>query len=139
MKLAMAVAAVCLSLPVPSVQPARDISGHWDGSIAAPDMDLSMAVDVTRNSSGELAGTISIPAQGLQDVPLKNVSLDGSAVRFVLETESGGGPFDGDLSSDGRMIAGNFVTRGQAVHFSMTLARNRSSADDRMIRRSRSG
>ena len=95
-------------------------SGHWEGSIAAPGLELEFAVDLAKNSKGELVGTISIPSQNLNGVPLTSVSADGPAVRFVLRSSTGGGPFEGGLSADGTTLSGDFITRGFAVPFSLT-------------------
>jgi hypothetical protein len=109
-----------LAVPSSGAQPAPNVSGHWEGSIAAPGMALAIAVDLARNTKGEPVGTISIPAQDIKGVPLSTVSVDGTAVRFVLQTASGGGPFEGTLAADGRTISGDFIVRGFAVPFSMT-------------------
>ena len=38
-----------------------DPSGHWEGSIQAPDRDVKIEVDLAKNRKGEIAGTIGIP------------------------------------------------------------------------------
>ena len=120
MKLAIVAACVLLSAGSLYAQGAADPSGHWEGSINAPGLELDIAVDLAKNAKGEIVGTISIPSQNLNSVPLSSVSADGPSVRFVLRTGSGGGPFEGGLSSDGKTLSGDFITRGFAVPFSMT-------------------
>jgi hypothetical protein len=55
-------------LPAPTLlaQTAIDPSGHWEGAVDAPGMQLRFEVDLARNSLGELAGTVSVPAEKLR-------------------------------------------------------------------------
>jgi hypothetical protein len=99
-------------VPVPSAhaQLAADPSGHWEGAIQAPGKDVKFEVDLARNSKGELAGTFSNPAQNIKGYPVANVAVEGRSIRFLLKTNSGGGPFDGVLSADGTSMSGHFTT-----------------------------
>jgi hypothetical protein len=105
-------------------QTAADPSGHWEGTIKAPDKDVPIEIDLAKNSNGELAATFSNPGEHLSGLPLANVVADGRSLRFVLKAGSGGGPFDGMLADDGRSITGTFtVATGQgnfALPFTLT-------------------
>src|SRR5436190_3050717 len=39
-------------------QASPDLSGHWEGSVRSPGMELAFQIDLVRSASGELAGTI---------------------------------------------------------------------------------
>ena len=102
-------------LPTPGslaqAQGAPDPSGHWEGTLKVPQMELKVEIDLARDSRGVVAGTFSQPAQGVKGLPLSSVTVEASAVRFVVK----GGPepatFDGALSADGTSISGT-VTQG---------------------------
>jgi len=71
--------AIALLCSAPSLRAQRtvDPSGHWDGGIQTPEMSISIQVDLTRDRSGQLVGTISVPPQNLKGFPLVMESADG--------------------------------------------------------------
>src|SRR5580704_1024032 len=91
--------AALLLLPPPSLlaQTAVDPSGHWEGAIQVPQMDLNIEIDLAKNSKGELMGTFGNPGERLKGLPLANVAVDGRAVTFEIKAGSGGGTFRGDV------------------------------------------
>jgi hypothetical protein len=117
------VASSLLALPAQNLlaQTAVDPSGHWEGSIKAPAMDLTVIIDLAKNGNGELAGTISIPAQHLQGFPLASVTLHGDSVSFQMKG-SAPGPrtFTGSLVDGGNVIAGEFAGQAGTLPFSLT-------------------
>jgi hypothetical protein len=121
------VAALCL-VPAPSLyaQSAADPSGHWDGAIQAPGKEHKFEVDLAKNSKGELAGTFSNPAQNVNGYPLTNVAVDGRSIHFLLKVNSGGGPFDGVLSADGKSIAGDFTAATPQGNFTVPFSLTRT-------------
>jgi len=88
-----------------------DASGHWEGAIHAPHMDVPIAIDFAKNAAGELAGAFDNPGSGLRDFPLSNVAVDGTSVTFEIKA-AGGGTFRGTLGADGKSMRGTFFTRG---------------------------
>lgn len=82
-------------------------TGHWEGTIQAPDREVKIEVDLTKDSQGSPRGTFSNPAQGIQRYPLSSVVVENRSIRMVLQA-SGGGTFDGALSDDGRSMSGEF-------------------------------
>jgi hypothetical protein len=101
-------------------QAAADPSGHWEGTLKVPNMDIKVEVDLAKNNKGEMAGTFSQPEQGVKGLPLSTVAADGRSVKFVVK----GGPepatFDGMLSDDGKSITGRVTQAGQAIPFALT-------------------
>jgi hypothetical protein len=101
-------------------QPAADPSGHWEGTLKVPNMELKVEIDLAKNSNGEMAGTFSQPAQGVKGLPLSTVAVEGRAVKFVVK----GGPepatFDGTLSEDATSITGRVSQAGQGMPFTLT-------------------
>lgn len=92
-------------------QTAVDPSGHWEGAIQIPNMEMKIEIDLTTNDKGELAGTFGQSAQGVKGLPLSTVGIDGRSVRFVFKGTEGPATFEGVLSADGQSIAGE-VTQG---------------------------
>ena len=106
-------ASVALSvLTTPLGAQVQNASGHWEGSIEAPGQPLVVMVDLEQ-TDGAWSGTIDIPAQGADDLPLLDVSVDvdSGAVRFTIGAGTGEPTFEGTLS--GGEITGEF-TQGPA-------------------------
>jgi hypothetical protein len=116
-----AVLAALLVVLVPSLraQTAADPSGHWEGAIQAPDVEVRIEVDLTRNGNGELAGTISIPANTLKGLPLSSVTVENGAVTFDVRL-AGGGRFQGEILADGKSLSGVFAGQAGTAPFSLT-------------------
>src|SRR5712691_453439 len=113
------IAALSLSSSVPSLhaQTAADPSGHWQGTLQAPGMDVEFEVDLAKNGKGGLAGTVSIPAQRIKGLPLMKVAVEGGSVTFYARSDQ---PLTGILSADGKAMSGDFFVGGASVPFSMT-------------------
>jgi len=110
-------------IPVPATflfgQNAVDPSGHWQGTIQAPDKAIGFEVDLAKNGDGELVGTVSIPAQQVKGLPLGKVTVEGGAVSFYARSDQ---PLRGVLSADGTSMSGDFSARGASLPFTMTRA-----------------
>ena len=100
-------------------QPAADPSGHWEGAIHAPNMDVTIEIDLAKNGNGEAAGTFS--GQNVKSLPLANFSIDGRSVGFQIK---GSLPadriFKGALSADGTAMSGDYSQGGYTVPFNLT-------------------
>jgi hypothetical protein len=107
-----------------SAQRSADPTGHWDGGIHTPEMFISVQVDLTRNSSGQLAGTISVPPQNLKGFPLVIESAEGRTISFRFRGAPGNRVFQGVIAEDGGAISGDFIQSG----FSMPFALSRTGA-----------
>src|SRR6476620_12627958 len=105
-------------------QVAADPSGHWEGTLKVPQMELKVEIDLARDSRGVFAGTFGQPAQGVKGLPLSSVTVEASAVRFVVK----GGPepatFDGALSADGTSSSATAAQRGDSNTVSRMPARD---------------
>ena len=64
-------------------QTAVDLTGHWEGTIQAPGMDVGVEIDVTKNDKGDFAGTFGQPGQHLKGLPLTNFAVASRSV--ILE------------------------------------------------------
>jgi len=98
-------------------QSAIDPSGHWQGAVQLPGREVAVEVDFSRNSLGELSGTINTPDEAIRGLPLRTVSVAGSSIRFEARRDQ---PFAATLSSDGKAMFGEYTVAGYALPFSMS-------------------
>lgn len=118
------IAAFCFSLLLTShtvsfAQATMNAAGHWEGSIALPSMELNVAVDLALDGNGKWSGDIDIPAQKVTDMPLKAISVSGSAVTFEISMGQGEPTFRGELAEDGQTISGDFTQGGNTFPFTL--------------------
>jgi hypothetical protein len=97
-----------------------DPAGHWEGTIAAPNRSIAVELDFVRNGKGELEATLAIPEQRLKGLPLANLSVDGSALRFQLGKNAGDRSYTATLSADGSTMTGDYTQEGHAMPFTAT-------------------
>jgi len=103
------------------------LTGHWTGAIELPGKKLELDVDFA-GAPGAWTGDISIPLQGVRDLALAEVRLDGSAVAFKIPGIPGDPTFTGTLSEDLTEIAGSFTQGGQTFPFSLTNGQSPAAA-----------
>lgn len=101
-----------------------DIRGQWEGNITLPNRALEIQVRFDRTDSGHWKGTIDIPLQRAQNLPLQSVRFDPPQVHFELQAGPGLAVFEGQFEGD--KMAGNFQQAGMSFPF--TLARKREAA-----------
>ena len=65
-------------------QSTADPSGHWEGAIKLPESQVVIEVDLAIDGTEPLAGTVTIPSQGMKAFPLSGVAVEGSSIRFQL-------------------------------------------------------
>ena len=116
------IAAALLLVPPASLraQTAVDPSGHWEGTIQAPNMQVKVDIDLAKNGKGELAGTFGEPAQGVKGLPLSTVAVEGASVRFVVKGGPDPATFQGKLSADGASMSGEVAQAGYSIPFTLT-------------------
>lgn len=92
------------------------VAGDWNGSIRVPGQALTFAAHLGTDGTG----TVDIPAQGAKGLAVTDLTVDGTAVAFMLPAVPGGGAFTGTLSADGATITGDFTQGSAKVPFTMT-------------------
>ncbi|HLK62537.1 MAG TPA: hypothetical protein VKU19_03800 [Bryobacteraceae bacterium] len=116
--ISMGLAVWCAAAPAQSPQKP---SGHWEGKIQIPDHELVMNLDLDRNAAGAWVGSMSVPGSTSIDVPVDNLVVDGTGVRFVAALPMRAS-FDGRLSGDGRSLSGNASNADGQAPFRLTRA-----------------
>ena len=135
--LTWATAALCSPLyanPQTSAPPPdqETAAGHWDGEITLPAGSLKIAVDLAKEEAG-WSGTIDIPAQGLRDFTLSDVSVDGRDVGFKMPKIPGDPTFEGKLSNDGDTLAGEFRQGGATLTFKLVRGEKAAEAQPEFV------
>jgi hypothetical protein len=90
-------------------QSIHDPFGHWMTTLSLPIGEMTIEIDLAADSGGRPMGQFSQPRQQLAGLPLTNVKVDGTSVRFDIP---GGleASFSGRIDADGQSIAGEFST-----------------------------
>jgi pimeloyl-ACP methyl ester carboxylesterase len=100
--------------PARAAEPAA-AGGHWEGEINLPQNQvLQLKVDL-EEASGAWKGTVDIPSQGAKGLPLEQIAVQGSKVRFVIAGVPGAPTFDGALENG--EIRGAFTQGGGSATF----------------------
>jgi hypothetical protein len=105
-------------------QTATDPSGHWSGTFQGPETEIGLEIDLAKNSKGEIVGTINFPNENVKGIPLRVVSVKGRSITFSPRADQS---FTGEISADGKTIAGEFKGIGPlgnefATPFTLTKA-----------------
>ena len=93
-----------------------NLSGHWEGSIKVPGMELRVEIDLAAASGGALTGTMSIPSQNVKGLPFLNVAVEGKSVTFNSRDDQ---VFKGTLSANGQALSGILDMSGFTIPFSL--------------------
>ncbi len=93
-------------------------AGHWEGQIEVPSLKLDILVDLAQKE-GAWTGTIAVPAQGLKDFALGQITVEDKQISFVMPGVPGDPSFSGRLAEDGKAISGNFTQGGQTFPFKL--------------------
>ncbi len=113
--------AVAMVAAIALVGPARvlaqsSLQGHWEGAITLPGVPLQIRTDFKQVDTA-WQGTIDIPQQRAQGLPLQGVRFEASRVHFELQAGPGLAVFEGQV--DGDKISGNFSQAGQTFPFAL--------------------
>ena len=109
--------ALCLLSAGPvRAQQAADPSGHWEGTIQTPGMAIVFEIDFARNEKGVLTGTVNLPGERINGLPLTKVAIDARSIAFHARSDQ---PMRGELSADGKTIAGDYFAQGNTLPFTM--------------------
>jgi hypothetical protein len=90
--------------------------GHWEGAINSPIGSQDFVIDLGAGEGGKPIGELSIAAEGVSGLPLRNVTIAGDAVSFELP--GGDGKFSGKVAGD--TFSGMMDRRLGSADFSMT-------------------
>lgn len=94
-------------------------TGHWQGRIEIPDHALEITVDLAQTTAGEWSGSMSIMGATAVDVPLNNIVVEDTALRFTANLP-GATSFVAQLTPDATGIAGKASNSQGGVPFQLS-------------------
>ncbi|MFC2163755.1 alpha/beta hydrolase family protein [Acidobacteriota bacterium] len=106
---------LCLSVALSGEQ--SKIDGTWVGKIEIMGQTLDFVTNL-RSEGEEVKGTMDMPMQGVNGLPLKDVIYNHPKISFVLETPQASAKFEGVVEGD--TIKGHFEQGGIKGAFTLT-------------------
>lgn len=103
-------------------------AGYWVGSIEYPGGPTEITLLLLQDKSGGWHGEIDLPRQGVRNLRLDSIDIQGTAVSFGMSAINGKPYFTGDLSADGQLIVGNLTQLER--NFMFTLRRSTEPPED---------
>jgi hypothetical protein len=94
-------------------------AGHWQGKIQIPDRELGITVDLAKSAKGVWIGSMSVIGTSSMDVPLADITIEGTAVRFAANLPERAS-FDGQLAADGNSVSGKASNANGEAPFAIT-------------------
>jgi pimeloyl-ACP methyl ester carboxylesterase len=122
--------AALLGLLAVSLSLAQDATGLWKGAIQLPGTGLAVSVALSQQK-GAWQGTIDIPAQGVREMPLTGVTVDGRDVRFSMQIP-GNPAFNASISEDNSWMGGMFSQNGATFPFRLEKTANEAPAAEQV-------
>ncbi len=119
------------NMPAPAAQAdPPTIAGHWNGTLKLEGMTLEFDADFAPGPPGGGAGAgaagwtgdLSIPAQGVRDLPMAEVTVQGDRVTFAIKALPGDPTFRGQLAADRSSIRGTMAQFGKTGEVTLTRA-----------------
>jgi len=79
-----------------------DFSGHWEGTIDAPNGPTLLALDLAKNAKGVWVASLGVPERKISGLHVTDISVAGSEVRFSAPDLPGSPTFELTLA-DGKL------------------------------------
>jgi hypothetical protein len=92
-------------------------AGHWEGSIDVRTKKLEIVIDLAQRPDAGWIATIGLPARGLTNYPLNDVSVEGDKITFAMRDAKGTPLFKGTFAESGSVIVGDFIQAGHTFPF----------------------
>jgi CubicO group peptidase (beta-lactamase class C family) len=101
--------------------------GEWEGAIEVPGAQLGILVRIQQGADGKLSGSADIPVQNATGLQLVQFNTDGNSISFAFAAIPA--TFQGQLSDDGRTLAGTFLQSGVKMPFKLVRKDNQAKPD----------
>lgn len=109
---------IILSISQTTANGQQSLTGDWEGAINVQGTQLKIITHFS-NTENKFKGTIDIPQQGGQDIPLKEISLSKEdSVHFEFMAGMGMAVFRGKMKND-TTIVGTFHQNGRQFPFEL--------------------
>jgi len=103
------------------------IDGTWTGTITIMGQKLEFVTNF-KTEGEEIKGTMDMPMQGVNDLPLKDVKYDHPKISFILETPQAAANFEGVVEGD--TITGQFEQGGIKGSFTLTRSTEKAKKEE---------
>lgn len=111
LKWTMPALAALLALSVAAPAAAQEAVGNWAGALEpAPGTQLPLVVHIKRDEGGALGGTLDSPAQGVNGLPLAEVTVTAGSLSFTVP--SVGGSYKGQWDETAKAWKGEWSQGG---------------------------
>ena len=90
--------------------------GFWDGAIEVPGRTLPLMIEIQSQGDGWVA-QLFIPEQGVRDVTMTGLSIDGKAFAASIPGMPGEPRFVGSFAEDGSSLSGTYTQAGRDFPF----------------------
>jgi pimeloyl-ACP methyl ester carboxylesterase len=108
---AMLLLAMLLSM-TPSAMANINPVGSWYGEILVSGNKVPLIFHISHDDSNEFITTMDSPAQGVKDIPVKNVTISGRYIKLNIAVANA--IFDGQFDNDSILIQGVWQQGGQS-------------------------
>ncbi len=104
-----------------SAQDAAPYLGAWKGAISLMGQELEIIIEFSLDDEKNIQGNIDVPVQGVTDIPLGDIQIEGKKISFtIVHPQVQGNPtFNGELDESGKKISGDFSQGGATGTFSI--------------------
>ncbi len=92
----------------------QSIIGEWDGTLQVTGFSLDMSISIVEGDEG-IEGSLDIPAQNIDDMPMADLTLQGSDLYFALPKVPGQATYSGVLNASQDTIHGSFTQAGRSI------------------------
>src|SRR5262245_36409487 len=97
---------------------AQTIEGSWQGTIKAKEVEIRVRLHITKDEKGMLKATFDIIDQGFRGLPISEISLKDSTLKF--ERDSAGWSVQGKINADHTKIIGTLTQGGKSYPLEFT-------------------
>jgi pimeloyl-ACP methyl ester carboxylesterase len=97
----------------------KELEGIWQGKLKVTgELELRLALQVSKDKDGSLKATLASPDQGANDIPVSSVALKDGILTF--ESKVIGAKFSGKRNQKGTAFEGEFTQGGSKLPLTLT-------------------
>lgn len=122
--------ALCATTSVLAQESDPQVVGSWQGTLRAGGRELQIVYRISRADDGLLTGTMDVPTQGAQDIPLDSIVVTDTTVSWTFPVP-GGGSYEGTFALAGEAIHGTFSQGPASVPLDLERTDGTSSGPSR--------
>jgi len=108
----------CVALQLAAPAAAQEAAGDWVGRLQpAPDTRVAVVVHIERDEAGMLSGTMALPLQAVQGLPLAGIAVETGSLTFTVPAI--GVTWRGQWNAGARAWKGEWIEAGQRLPLSL--------------------